>query len=171
MRFASNTYPFFSWGKEWTSSLTAALAESLTQTWLKVLIGDDSRKNPKCSSESGQESQCFLPANTFASSFPVPLPDYAAPSWAVPEICRSGALSETCKVYLRPATWLSVLGRDGFYPAAAFLEEKDAPANTSHEQTLHICSLFPKESGDRPAMPLSMKLCLIVILAIAAFHA
>jgi hypothetical protein len=79
-----------------------------------------------------------------------PIPDYGMPSWMVPPKCGSD-----CTEFRRPGTWLTVLGRDGYWPIAAM-----------NEQTI------PGVSGLRYsfAMPLSLELGLIFLTFFVSFH-
>lgn len=80
------------------------------------------------------------------------IPDYGMPLWVVPQECES-----YCNEFRRPATWLTVLGRDGYWPIAAMNE------NTIQE---------PGVSGRHYsfAMPLSLKLGLIFLTFLLSFH-
>ncbi len=52
------------------------------------------------------------------------IPDYGTPSWMKPADCdTSAATTKQCEPFERPATWLSVLARDGYWPLAAMNEE------------------------------------------------
>lgn len=140
-----------------------------------------------CSSNDKKSTgQCFLPPN---SSPLFEIPDYKTPFWLVPETCRDRYKRETlhnakedaaCLPYLRPATWISVLGRDHFYPLAAFGNKIEAPASsgdTTPSSNAPQLMETKTPSPDRTALtdlrfsvPLVMKICLLVILAFAAFH-
>jgi hypothetical protein len=47
------------------------------------------------------------------------IPDYGNPQWMVPVGCKAGAGSSQCDAYHRPAIWVSVIARDGYWPVAA----------------------------------------------------
>jgi hypothetical protein len=188
-----STYPLFAWEQNWTNwprareeSSHRVFTEDLvegTYNAARFLLHDppvldntpnnDPKSTLKCSSENVEP--CFLPVNLKATEFPVP--DYAAPFWIVPDNCKAAVaqgetLNPLCAGYLRPAIWLSVLGRGDFYPLAAFHKE-EAPddANLPRVQADLKSSAKPIP-GPRPqGMPLGMKLCLIFILGLAAFHA
>ena len=113
---------------------------------------------PTCSDRS--PDQCFLPVSEGEFS----IPDYQAPIWAVPDCLKKAtdknAYKVICPEYLRPVTWLSVMGRDDFYPVAALGQALDPDGSHQHH---HL--------GIRPlGTPISMKLCLSFIVALAFFH-
>jgi hypothetical protein len=86
----------------------------------------------------------FLPEYCLSDERP---PDYAEPFWlATPDNPHT------------PATWLTVLGNNGFWPVAAL---NDPTYNTTR----------PPSARRWPAPPLSMKVCLIAILLWSIFHA
>lgn len=126
--------------------------------------GENLRKLPKCSSQSEMLSQdLFLPSNLLSECFAIPIPDYAAPFWAVPEKCeaKGAVVDASCTPHLRPAMWLSVLGRGTFYPLAA-LNRNDSSKNNAPPD--------PHISQGRTGVPLSMKVCLLFILVFAGIH-
>jgi hypothetical protein len=102
------------------------------------------------------------------------IPDYNAPFWNISTDDR------------RPSVWLSVLGRDGFWPVAALRTPRDEPDPSLSKdvwETLRswahlFATLFPfvvsgaDHTGwpDWPPMPLSMKLCLLWFFVLAGFH-
>lgn len=149
-------------------------------------LGDDL---PVCSTED--PGQCFLPINLYPD---FTIPDYKAPFWAVPQRCETdyektstkGSVKttvegdETCKPYFRPATWISVLGRGNFYPlsvltktAAGHLQETkhtdEPPLPVVNAPSDKPTDLFAT-SASMFSFPLSMKICLLSILAFACFQ-
>jgi len=80
----------------------------------------------------------------------VPLPDYGLPSWMA-----DGAMLR------RPATWLSVLGKDGYWAIAAMNEE------TLHRRTAK--GYFVNREYHSEA-PLSLRLWLIFLAGFCLFH-
>jgi len=119
---------------------------------------------PVCSSEDPQ--WCFLPPN-LSARFDVP--DYKAPFWVVSsktaQTCARDPVGTECWPYLRPAIWISVLGRDNFYPLLASVSD---PAS-------HVCKSKPDSPDDplndpRFSMPVGMKLLLCGLLIFALIH-
>jgi hypothetical protein len=164
-----STYPLFPWGQDWTGWPTThggtshrVFGEDIVEgSYIAARfllhdpfpLGDDT---PRCS--FNDSTRCFLPPNFMAETFSIA--DYRAPYWTVSAGCKDAPASADCQAYLKPATWLSVLGRGDFYPLASLRDsknEKKNPGDHPHE--------------DRTGMPFSMKLCLIFILLIAGFHA
>jgi hypothetical protein len=99
----------------------------------------------------------FLPPNCG----PTPIRDYLAPWWASPR-CLAG--DGKCPAARRPSTWVSVLGRGGFWPVAA-LNESTVPPPPAEWKAAGTPSWV-----QWPPVPLSMKICLGVILLLAIMH-
>ena len=138
------------------------------------------------------------------------LRDYSPPFWAAPK-AGGKKTAEELRETSQPPTWISVLGRDGFWPIAALTDTNNpewqanplAELGKTQSQTswqewsqwslrqivkageslislgrvIVLSVFFWKESsapypggGAWPEMPLAMKLCLVCILAWAAFH-
>jgi hypothetical protein len=126
------------------------------------LGGDPS---PVCS--INHDEKCFLPPN-FSAGFDIP--DYKVPFWAVPKdlarACSQDAAREVCKRYFRPANWISVLGRDSFYPLVASMpSSKEDPSKRDKNGPADPLS------DRRFAVPAEAKLFLIGLLALAGLHA
>ena len=185
-----STYPLFAWEQNWTNwpragdeSSHRVFNEDLVEgTYIaaRFLLQDphvlDDPLNPmlRCSSEAKNKEACFLPVNRAARKGTVP--DYAAPFWIVPDNCKAAvvkgeALAYACASYLRPAVWLSVLGRRDFYPLAAFYQAD--PVNPELPLVEAPTPIYgpPGKGPSPPGMPVGMKVCLILVLGIAGFHA
>jgi hypothetical protein len=182
------TYPLLPWENHWTSLKGDAshshrvFAQDLTEgTYVaaRFLLDPDAGLQDRCSAhvEPGIDGHPFLPAN--CSCFLVR--DYAPPFWSAAE-----RTSNACCRPLRPATWLSVLGRDGFWPLAALSADQwsardpDSPSRFSLSlRSLGRLTPFGLVSDSAalapvehpwPPMPASMKLCLFAALGWALFH-
>lgn len=70
----------------------------------------DERTGKGCYGNKGY----FLPPNCAR----IPLHDYAPPFWAMPDLGKT-----TSEDSLRPASWLSVLAKDGYWPVAVLNDE------------------------------------------------
>jgi len=87
-----------------------------------------------------------------------PLPDYSPPYWTESKPCEPDAPGPHC----RPATWLSVITRNGTWPLAAL-----------NERTLDVHSEGSSSSG-APGLreiPRSTKVLMIALCGLALFHA
>jgi hypothetical protein len=81
-----------------------------------------------------------------------PIPDYGVPSWMIPQGCSSN-----CNAFRRPATWLTVLARDGYWPIAVM-----------NEKTIQEHGVI--EDAYAFSMPLSLKLGLVFLTFFVGFH-
>lgn len=120
-----------------------------------------------------------------------PIPDYAPPIWSrKPQI---GAANSRAKPVEPPTGWLSVLGRDDFWPVAALETMQEESSSTTGRKcdadlwrkicwistaTLSLGHVFyPPSAQSAPLpgtaqvpMPLSMKLTLFALFLWALFH-
>jgi|HubBroStandDraft_6_1064221.scaffolds.fasta_scaffold02807_8 hypothetical protein len=92
---------------------------------------------------------------------PVPIPDYGMPSWMIPERCKYDEMDSNCDAYRRPGTWLTVLGRDGYWAIAAMNEKTIEHKRPDRD---------PIKGEDGPEMPLSLKLWLVLVAGFVYFH-
>jgi len=99
---------------------------------------------PECNSQLQQQEK------------KLPIPDYGIPSWMIPKDCDGN-----CDADRRPATWLTVLGRDGYWAIAAINEK-----TIEHKRS----DRGPAEGIDGREMPLSIKLWLVFLAAFVYFH-
>jgi hypothetical protein len=142
--------------------------------------------------ESAKEQDSFLPPNCFN----LPLSEYAPPFWANSGCIKNAGSSDPSVVCRRPSTWLSVLGRDGFWPVAALpraefsathgkvgltarVRNKAADLATRAWASVgvwrYLLRLEPSEQDygvwpEWPPMPLSMKIFLLLMFLWALFH-
>ena len=102
-----------------------------------------------------------------------PIPDYSPPFWTLADQC--GELADkkmnrgpNCH-YPGPATWLSVIGNNRFWPMAALTGDtpKAPPVDASKADRADDRNAEP---GGRPAIPLEMKLFMGALFAFAVFH-
>jgi len=133
---------------------------------------DPTLKNP--TKKDPTEDGIFVP-RIYCTQDP-PIPDYSPPFWMLGNQC--GEFKDSEKVpntgekcpYLGPATWLSVIGVNRFWPIASLTDK-----------TPHVAGIDPRavqrlddrkdEPGGRPEMPVGMKLFLVALGAFAGFHA
>jgi len=135
------------------------------------------------------EADClFLMPNRFVlpNGSRFALPDYAAPFWNSPEGTGNDPDSYRSFEAQRPSVWLSVLGRDGFWPVAALNglgteengEEAKPGLGTAKSWWHLVSTVFPRDASEAdhqgrpewPPMPISMKICLLTVFLLAAFH-
>lgn len=91
----------------------------------------------------------------------LPIPDYGTPWWMIPERCKYDETDRNCDAYRRPATWLTVLGRDGYWAIAAMNEK-----TIEHKRP----DRSPIEGEDGREMSLSLKLWLVFLAGFVCFH-
>jgi hypothetical protein len=119
------------------------------------------------------DDPCALPTDTAQFSLPAVTPDGSLPPLPtgctpIPPIPDYGMPSQTaskdsgasgCGAFRRPATWLSVLARDGYWAIAAM-----------NEKTIEKNDLESVGEGHHFETPLSLELCLILLAAFICFH-
>jgi hypothetical protein len=156
------TYPLLPWEQHWTRLDPGEILHSH-----KVFAQDIAEgtyiaarsliEGEAFDGECGNDPSLFLPPDCGKH----PIRNYVAPFWASPK-CSEGV--PPCAASRRPSTWLSVLGRDGFWPIAA-LNEATVPPGQAKPVVAAIPSWVVW-----PPVPLSMKICLAVIVILAIFH-
>ena len=178
-----STYPLFSWAREWTplppyeTHSHRVFPENYTEgtyiaarLLLQTLAPKEGPK-PALSCEFvdkdlplQKQQEVFVPAlrcKPTSDKF-APLPDYAPPYWTLAKACEPANNDLTC----RPATWLSVITRNGTLPLAALNERtlSKGAEGTNWEP--------PYEPGHRvwPGTPRTTKYLLITLCFLAAFH-
>jgi hypothetical protein len=197
------TYPLLPWEGHWTAVERTDPADPVYSHSHRVFAQDLAEGNymatrallegaafaGSCAADaavddfSAQKLPEFLPPNCGTN----PIRDYVAPFW-VNGLCANGA--RACASARRPSTWLSVLGRDGFWPVAA-LNPVTLPQTPPQSSRIgkfmdavislprDLLYLLPPWWGypintpsniHWPPMPLTMKFCLVAILVWAGFH-
>jgi hypothetical protein len=185
-----STYPLFPLERDWTEhqSLPAAdrvfSADTTEGTYVafRLLLNDKSLNNgswdlDRChvlDSEGERdigkdEDSIFVPAVSCTKDPPVP--DYSPPFWTLPDQCGemdSANTSKTCN-YTGPATWLSVIGANRFWPMASLTgDTPKAPA--ADKRTTGRLGDRERDPGGRPAIPLGMKVFFLVLAGFSLFH-
>ncbi len=172
-----STYPLFPLARDWTESASLPASDRTfssdtaegTYIALRTLLNANSPNagppDPKHCRVLGQDETPFLPAVSCGEN---PVPDYSPPHWMFPVHCENEQSPVTCR-YEGPATWLSVIGRNRFWPVASL----GVPQKTSRAGA--GCTTSPAKAGQEPGrsleMPRQMKIFLIAIAVFAAFHA
>ena len=125
---------------------------------------------------SADGSGLFLPPVSCTKD--PPIPDYSPPFWTLPDQCgelKSVNRDKRC-IYHGPATWLSVIGVNRFWPLASLADRTDAPRSDAGSspvdaQTGERWTERETEPGGRPETPLGMKVFLLFLLGFSVFHA
>lgn len=177
-----STYPHFSWGRRWTIvppyiSLTERVFPETTAEGTYIAsrlllqnLAKASNQTSRLSCELVGQS-IFTPALrcTDHNEAYAPLPDYTPPYWTESTPCNLDTSESACA----PATWLSVITKNGTLPLAALDEHTlsasgarvaSAPAGRAPSQPL-------PDPGRWPALPLSFKILLVSVCGLALFHA
>lgn len=176
-----STYPLFSWAREWTAlpfpdvhSHRVFPENSTEGTYIasRLLLQTLARANGQMPSLScdfadhnltPQPDEVFAPAlNCLPTATYAPLPDYGPPSWMEPDVCQTKAPGLKC----RPATWLSVITRNGTWPLAALNSDTLDPHTRASDHE-------PEDSDAYRAWhrtPRTTRIFLAGLCVLAVFH-
>jgi hypothetical protein len=202
-----STYPLFPLERDWTEHESLPAADRVfssdtaegTYVALRLLLNDESLNKKK--SQVGQcrvfeekekdKRRIFLPRISCKNDPPVP--DYSPPFWTLKDQC--GELVDQTKktntgdacVYPGPATWLSVVGVNRFWPLASLTSENadlkasEVPTVSGEQSKLLRLWEGPQtnvakterasDPGGRPEMPLGMKVFVLALAGFSVFHA
>jgi hypothetical protein len=164
-------YPLFPLARDWTEHAAHPAADRAfssdtsegTYIAFRVLLSSSSLNNG-----TPDTSRCHLANEVSAGIFVPevvcnqdPVPDYSPPYWMVPENC-SDDQAEGPGCYRGPATWLTVIGVNRFWPIAS-LADSQSPTGASQVQS--------DEPGRTLPMTPGMKVFFAVLIAFALFHA
>jgi len=194
-----STYPLFPLERDWTEhqSLTAAdrvfSADTTEGTYVafRLLLNDKSLNSgnldpARChvidkdkdgnKDKDDRDTGLFLPPISCTKD--PPIPDYSPPFWTLSDQCgeRKGASTgEQCS-YPGPATWLSVIGVNRFWPMASLTERTPEPRLDTARLSVDLptserATERETEPGGRPEMPLGMKVFLLILVGFSVFHA
>jgi hypothetical protein len=178
-----STYPLFPLERDWTEHQSLPAADRTfssdttegTYVAFRLLLNDKSlsggKSNPaRCHVLDKDEKTIFLPS--IACLTDSPIPDYSAPFWTLPDQCgemKEGNTGEPCP-YPGPATWLSVIGVNRFWPMASLTT--DTPkAPPVDPRTTERAKDRKTDPGGRPEMPLEIKVFLLMLAGFSVFHA
>ena len=185
-----STYPLFPLEHRWTDHQQLAAADRVfsadtsegTYVAFRLLLNDKSlnkglQDNSGCHVRSEDERKIFLPSIACAANAS-PIPDYSPPFWTLADQC--GEKNETnggpeC-AYPGPATWLSVIGVNRFWPMASLTHgSSDAEWKALGLWRSPEANAAPSERamdpGGRPEIPLGMKVFLFILTGFSLFHA
>lgn len=196
-----STYPLFSWARDWTAlppynaQSHRVFPENSTEgTYIasRLLLQSLARAlclRPPLSCEFSDKDlpdknkEVFVPpvlcqANGAKPS--APLPDYSPPYWTESRPCDPNSPGLRC----RPATWLSVITKNGTWPLAALNDHTLPPpgesgpwAGSGGIQNAGVDAGIEEQQGRGssghsrwPALPRSLKVLLISLCGLALFH-
>jgi len=192
------TYPLFPLERDWTEHQSLVAADRVfgsdtaegTYVAFRLLLNDGRLNDRKLNDEKQVSGRCqvlekvgdkndetiFVPP--IACSVDPPIPDYSPPFWTLSEQCgelkdensrKKANKGEDCS-YPEPATWLSVIGVNRFWPMASLT--KNSPLATPVDRIkTDRADGREKDPGGRPEMPLGMKVFLLVLIGFCSFHA
>lgn len=184
-----STYPLFSWAREWTA-LPGNMAHShrvfpenssegvyIASRMLLQSVARLGGQTPALSCEVADTKS--TPPDVFAPSLRchndrkrdyAPLPDYGPPYWTNADACKPDSPDFACK----PATWLSVITRNGTWPLAIFNEQTiNSGVERTHAARLAKTNPQSTETSQIlrwPDTPRSMKVLLVGLCCFALFH-
>jgi hypothetical protein len=173
------TYPLFPWEREWTARPPflphshRVFPEGTTEgTYIasRLLLQSPMFSDaPGCTLWGGE---VFLPSlYCQKGALSVPIPDYAPPFWTEAAPCRASESNDSCK----PATWLSVITKNGNWPLAA-LNDHTLPLASQDKSTRETPSHSQMSNSSKPPewrwppIPLSMKLFGLLLIGLSLFH-
>jgi len=183
---ALSTYPLFPLERDWTESVSRPASDRVfsadtaegTYVAFRLLLnaGGLNRQGPPprgCQATPDSEEDIFLPK--IACEEDPPMTDYSSPQWMLAK--HSGKTStDDARVYKGPATWLSVIGQNRFWPLAAITKDtlKAEPwfgqAEVHEEKSNGRSEVGVGEPGQTPELPVGMKLYLLGLAGLAIFH-
>ena len=184
-----STYPLFPLERDWTEHQALPAADRTfssdttegTYVAFRLLLNDtsfvDGKLDPlRCHVVEGPEGKVIFVPPVYCTEDP-PIPDYSPPFWTLENQC--GELTNDNKAslpnrgkdcpYPGPATWLSVIGVNRFWPMASLT--KDSPAALPVEQTtVERLNGRKGDPGGRPEVPLGIKIFLLGLAGFSVFH-
>jgi hypothetical protein len=171
-------YPLFPMARDWTehTKLTAAdrafSSDTSEGTYIafRVLLGSKSLNGGKV-----DPNRCHL-YEKYPSTFVQrvicnqdhdkdPVPDYSLPYWMTPDKCSKDQADGPGCNYHGPATWLTAIGVNRFWPIASLADDSQLAADPGAPQ------VQSEEPGRILMMPPGMKVFFAVLIAFSLFHA
>jgi hypothetical protein len=179
-----STYPLFSWARDWTALSTdnshshRVFPENSSEgTYIasRLLLQSLARADHRAPALSCEPSNAdvFVPplrCQPKEQAGYVPLPDYAPPFWTDSNACDASSSGTSC----RPATWLSVITRNGTWPLAALndrtLQPRSAEPPFRPSAAFHQQPPNPSQPSRWHPPSRSIRILLIGLCALALFH-
>ena len=181
-----STYPLFPLERDWTEHQSSPAADRVfsgdtiegTYVALRLLLSEKRLNDGKAESD-----HCQVVQNPYRIFVPpiacklAAIPDYSAPFWTLADQCGEMVHDNADKIdttgkkcpYSGPATWLSVIGTNRFWPMASLMYETPTvppvdPRTTKRADTRE------RDPGGLPTIPVGMRVFLFVLAAFSAFH-
>ena len=187
------TYPLFPLERDWTEHQSLVAADRVfgsdtaegTYVAFRLLLNngrlnDGKQVTDRCQvlEEDGVKNEETIFVPSIACAVDPPIPDYSAPFWTLLNQCGEFKIPNTANVqntgkncsYPGPATWLSVIGVNRFWPIASLTEETPV-AVTVIPKPIDRAEDRENDPGGRPEMPLGMKVFLLILIGFSSFHA
>ncbi len=190
-----STYPLFPLERDWTEHQSLPAADRVfssdttegTYVAFRLLLNDShlnvrKQETERCqvfekAKDKGKDEYAIFVPPVSCGKDP-PIPDYSPPFWTLAEHCgemESANKGERCP-YPGPATWLSVIGVNRFWPMASLTRDPSASESEPlglwvNPKTSDLEGARAQDPGGRPKMPLGMKVFLLVLVGFSLFHA
>ena len=197
-------YPLFPLTRDWTEHRNLPAADRVfssdtsegTYIAFRVLLSSRSLNGgtvdiDRCHLADDDPQHVFVPPVVCRND---PIPDYSPPYWVVPDDCDKTQVKTHGCSYLGPATWLTVIGVNRFWPIASLTtsrkeQEEDQAATKPPSGTVDAqdqpkpseASETPAEAGDmhelanepgrKLEIPPGMKLFFVILIVFSGFHA
>jgi hypothetical protein len=183
-----STYPLFPLERDWTEHQASPAADRVfsmdttegTYVAFRLLLNDKTlnsgiQPNDRCHVHDQDEKRIFLPSIACTKD---PIPDYSPPFWTLPNQCGEMADGNPQRIanqrdacpYPGPATWLSVIGSNRFWPMASLTSATPHAPPADKTKTGRMTKR-EKQPGGRPEIPVEMKVFLLMLVGFAIFHA
>jgi hypothetical protein len=169
-------YPLFPLARDWTEHKELPAADRAfssdisegTYIAFRVLLGSRSLNGgtvdtSRCHLAEEWSLRIFVPEVVCNQD---PIPDYSPPYWMATDNCSQDPVTKApvCN-YPGPATWLTVIGVNRFWPIASLTDDSQLAADPGASQDQS------DEPGRTLPMPPIMKLFFAVLIAFSLFHA
>lgn len=184
-----STYPLLEREQQWIDGVDASPAHRLfnsdnsegTYIALRMLLhtralndgADACRFKNQSTVQTAVDSLPFLPVDCndqLKRQSKTQIPDYGTPAWMVPEDCAKPetANPDQCAAWRRPPMWLSVVGRDGYWPVTA-QPLPPAQLKTKDDKPREDRKVSSPE-GVREEVPVSFGLWVTLVGCLVLFH-
>jgi hypothetical protein len=168
-------YPLFPLARDWTEHEEVPAADRAfssdtsegTYIAFRVLLSSRSLNGgtidaSRCHLAHEEPLDIFVPEVVCNKD---PVPDYSPPYWVAPDNCSEDHANGPSCSYPGPATWLTVIGVNRFWPIASLTDDSQLASDHGASQ------VQPDEPGTTLTMPPGMKLFFAVLIAFSLFHA